>query len=88
MGGMREHDVLVFLTSLAVLLSVARLLGETSRRLGFPLVFGELASGIVLGPTVLGRVAPAAGHRRSGDQKKKRTPMRAIRGFMISSTLL
>jgi Kef-type K+ transport system membrane component KefB/mannitol/fructose-specific phosphotransferase system IIA component (Ntr-type) len=57
---MREHEVLVFLLSLAVLLSSARLLGELARRLGFPLVFGELASGILLGPTVFGRAAPAA----------------------------
>lgn len=59
---MKEHDVLVFLSSLAVLLSAARLLGETARRLGFPLVFGELASGIILGPTLLGRGAPRVHH--------------------------
>jgi Kef-type K+ transport system membrane component KefB/mannitol/fructose-specific phosphotransferase system IIA component (Ntr-type) len=59
---MHESDVLVFLLSLAVLLTAARLLGEMARRLGFPLIFGELASGIVLGPTVLGRVAPHAQH--------------------------
>jgi Kef-type K+ transport system membrane component KefB/mannitol/fructose-specific phosphotransferase system IIA component (Ntr-type) len=59
---MHESDVLVFLLSLAVLLSAARLLGELARRLGFPLVFGELASGIVLGPTLFGRVAPKAQH--------------------------
>jgi Kef-type K+ transport system membrane component KefB len=57
---MHEHEVLVFLLSLAVLLSAARLLGEIARRAGFPLVFGELASGILLGPTVLGRAAPGA----------------------------
>src|SRR5271165_1232856 len=57
---MHESDVLVFLLSLAVLLSAARLLGELARRLGFPLVFGELASGILLGPTVFGRAAPLA----------------------------
>jgi Kef-type K+ transport system membrane component KefB/mannitol/fructose-specific phosphotransferase system IIA component (Ntr-type) len=55
-----ESDVLVFLLSLAVLLSAARLLGELARRLGLPLVVGELASGILLGPTVLGRLAPNA----------------------------
>ncbi len=59
---MREHDVLVFILSLAVLLSSARLLGELARRLGFPLIFGELASGILLGPTVMGRAAPLAQH--------------------------
>jgi Kef-type K+ transport system membrane component KefB/mannitol/fructose-specific phosphotransferase system IIA component (Ntr-type) len=57
---MQEHDALVFLLSLAVLLSAARLLGEMARRLGLPLVFGELASGIFLGPTLFGRVAPGA----------------------------
>lgn len=45
---MHESDVLVFLLSLAVLLSAARLLEELARRLGFPLVFGELASGGLL----------------------------------------
>src|SRR5580704_10056977 len=59
---MHEHDVLVFLLSLAVLLSAARLLGEGARRLGFPLIFGELASGILLGPTVFGRISPAGQH--------------------------
>jgi Kef-type K+ transport system membrane component KefB/mannitol/fructose-specific phosphotransferase system IIA component (Ntr-type) len=57
---MGEHDVLIFLLSLAVLLSSARVLGELARRLGLPLIFGELASGIILGPTVLGRAAPHA----------------------------
>ena len=59
---MHEHEVLVFLLSLAVLLSAARLLGEGARRLGFPLIFGELASGILLGPTVFGRITPAGQH--------------------------
>jgi Kef-type K+ transport system membrane component KefB/mannitol/fructose-specific phosphotransferase system IIA component (Ntr-type) len=59
---MREHDILIFLLSLAVLLSTARLLGEFSRRAGMPLIFGELASGILLGPTVFGRLAPGAQH--------------------------
>jgi Kef-type K+ transport system membrane component KefB/mannitol/fructose-specific phosphotransferase system IIA component (Ntr-type) len=57
---MHESDALVFLLSLAVLLSSARVLGELARRVGLPLVFGEIASGILLGPTVLGRVLPSA----------------------------
>ena len=35
---------------------------EFARRLGLPLVFGELASGIFLGPTVMGRAMPGAQH--------------------------
>ena len=57
---MAEHDTLVFLLSLAALLASARLLGEAARWLGMPLVVGEIAAGIVLGPTVLGRIAPDA----------------------------
>lgn len=57
---MSEHDVLAFLLSLAILLTSARGLGELARRIGLPLVVGELCSGILLGPTVLGRIAPSA----------------------------
>ncbi|HEY2511685.1 MAG TPA: cation:proton antiporter [Polyangiaceae bacterium] len=57
---MTEHDVLVFLLSLAVLLTGARVLGELARALGLPLVIGEITAGILLGPTALGRLAPGA----------------------------
>jgi Kef-type K+ transport system membrane component KefB/mannitol/fructose-specific phosphotransferase system IIA component (Ntr-type) len=55
-----EHDVLVFLLALGALLTSARLLGEVARRLGLPLVAGEILGGVILGPTVLGRFAPTA----------------------------
>jgi Kef-type K+ transport system membrane component KefB/mannitol/fructose-specific phosphotransferase system IIA component (Ntr-type) len=59
---MTEHDSLVFLLSLAAMLASARALGELARWLGMPLVVGEIAAGVVLGPTVLGRVAPGVQH--------------------------
>lgn len=55
-----HQDVLVFLVSLAVLLGSARILGAGARRLGLPAVAGEIVSGIVIGRTVLGRIAPQA----------------------------
>ena len=55
-----EHQVLVFLVQLAVLLALARLLGQACKRLGQPAVVGELAAGVLLGPSVLGRAAPDA----------------------------
>jgi Kef-type K+ transport system membrane component KefB len=55
-----EHHALVFLLSLAVLLGVARLLGEGARALGLPLVVGEILAGVLLGETGLGRIAPSA----------------------------
>jgi Kef-type K+ transport system membrane component KefB/mannitol/fructose-specific phosphotransferase system IIA component (Ntr-type) len=55
---MTEHDSLVFLLSLGVMLASARVLGELARWLGMPMVVGEIAAGIALGPTVLGRISP------------------------------
>ena len=57
---MTEQDTIVFLVALAVLLGMARLLGELARAAGMPLVVGELLAGILLGPTVFGRLAPDA----------------------------
>jgi Kef-type K+ transport system membrane component KefB len=54
-----DNDVLIFLLSLAVLLGSARVLGELGRLAGLPLVVGEIAAGILLGPTALGRLSPA-----------------------------
>lgn len=45
---------------LAAMLAVAILLGHAARRLGIPAVVGEIAGGLVLGPTVLGRLSPEA----------------------------
>lgn len=57
---MHEHDALVFLLSLAMLLGVARLLGELARSIGLPLVVGEITTGILLGDTGLKRIWPEA----------------------------
>jgi Kef-type K+ transport system membrane component KefB len=46
------------LVQLAVLLASANLLGRIARRFRAPAVVGELAAGIVLGPSVLGAMAP------------------------------
>ncbi|WP_399944145.1 cation:proton antiporter [Streptomyces sp. BBFR25] len=56
---MSEHQTLLFLTQLAVLLLVGSGMGQLARRVGLPGVVGELLSGVVLGPTVLGHLSPA-----------------------------
>jgi len=55
-----DADMVRLLAALALLLFSARLLGEAVRRLGQAPVLGEIVAGIVLGPTVLGRLAPGA----------------------------
>ena len=54
-----EHHLLVFWLELFVLLLAARGLGTLLRRIGQPSVIGELAAGLLLGPSVLGQLAPA-----------------------------
>ncbi|HVM20980.1 MAG TPA: cation:proton antiporter [Egibacteraceae bacterium] len=58
MDPLTEHELLVFWVQLLILVAVARGLGGLMRRVGQPAVIGELAAGLLLGPTVLGRVAP------------------------------
>jgi Kef-type K+ transport system membrane component KefB len=47
------------LLALAVIIAAAHLLGALFRRMGQPPVVGEMIAGISLGPSLLGRVAPA-----------------------------
>jgi Kef-type K+ transport system membrane component KefB/nucleotide-binding universal stress UspA family protein len=54
------HAVLLLLVQLALLIGVARLGAELVRRVGLPAVVGELAAGIMLGPTVFGHYLPGA----------------------------
>lgn len=56
--GLGHHAVLVLVLQLAVLLGVARLLGELMRKLDQPAVVGELMAGLVVGPSILGKLAP------------------------------
>jgi Kef-type K+ transport system membrane component KefB/mannitol/fructose-specific phosphotransferase system IIA component (Ntr-type) len=55
-----SHDVTVMFLALGVLLAVARLFGEVARRFNQPAILGEILAGILLGPTVLGSLLPAA----------------------------
>ncbi|WP_434739707.1 cation:proton antiporter [Micromonospora sp. SH-82] len=52
------HSLLVFLVAVVVLLLVARLLGTVAERFGAPAIVGELFTGVLLGPSLLGSVAP------------------------------
>ena len=53
-----EHQLLIFLVQMLLLLVLARGLGEVCRALGHPRLVGEILVGILLGPTLLGRVSP------------------------------
>jgi Kef-type K+ transport system membrane component KefB len=53
-----EHDFALLLFQLFTLLSLALGLGELFRRFGQPTVIGEIFAGILLGPSILGTLAP------------------------------
>jgi len=44
--------------AVAIILAVARVLGEIARHFGQPPIVGEIAAGVILGKTILGRFAP------------------------------
>lgn len=55
-----EHDLLLFWAQFVLLLTVARGLGYLFRRVGQPAVVGELAAGLLIGPSIFGRFLPGA----------------------------
>jgi Kef-type K+ transport system membrane component KefB len=57
-----EHQLLIFWLQILALLACARGLGALARRVGQPAVVGELAAGLLLGPSVLGALAPGVQH--------------------------
>jgi Kef-type K+ transport system membrane component KefB len=55
-----QHHLEHVLLALAVVILAGRLLGIAFRRIGQPPVIGEIVAGILLGPSLLGRISPAA----------------------------
>jgi Kef-type K+ transport system membrane component KefB/nucleotide-binding universal stress UspA family protein len=68
-------DILRLVFQIAVLLLSARLLGEVSQRLGQPAVLGEIAAGVILGPSLLSGLIPAFGQWL--------LPQTAVQGYLI-----
>jgi Kef-type K+ transport system membrane component KefB len=61
-GPQVEQTLLAVLTQLIVILVAARLSGLLFRRLGQPQVCGEIAAGLILGPSLFGRLSPHLFH--------------------------
>jgi Kef-type K+ transport system membrane component KefB len=58
MDKLSSQEIIRLLVQLGVLLAFSRLFAELARRVKQPPVLGEIVAGIVLGPTLLGTVAP------------------------------
>jgi Kef-type K+ transport system membrane component KefB/nucleotide-binding universal stress UspA family protein len=57
-AGKEPHFLLTLLLQIAVVLATARAMGELFRRIHQPRVVGEMVAGIMLGPSLLGWLAP------------------------------
>ena len=53
-----SHQLLIFILEVATLLALAFALGRIAVRLKMPAVVGELLAGVILGPSLLGFLAP------------------------------
>lgn len=53
-----EYDIIVFLSSVAVMLFFSRAIGEFLKKFKQPIVLGEIIAGIILGPTIIGALFP------------------------------
>jgi Kef-type K+ transport system membrane component KefB/mannitol/fructose-specific phosphotransferase system IIA component (Ntr-type) len=60
MDKLSQHEIVVMFLALGTLLAAARLFGEAARYFRQPAVLGEIVAGVLLGPAVLGRLAPEA----------------------------
>lgn len=56
-----EHNLLLMWVQLLVIVLAARSLGSLMQRIGQPRVIGELFAGVILGPSILIKLWPAAG---------------------------
>jgi Kef-type K+ transport system membrane component KefB len=57
-GGHTENILLIVIVQLIVIIAVSRIFGSLFRRMGQPLVCGEIAAGLILGPSFFGGMFP------------------------------
>ena len=60
MGALLHSPLTLFIVQAGLIIAVSRLLGRLARLLGQPMVVAEIGAGILLGPSLLGLLAPHA----------------------------
>lgn len=60
MGHLLTHPFTLLLVQTVAIITTSRLLGLVTRRLGQPMVVAEIVAGVLLGPSLLGWLAPGA----------------------------
>jgi Kef-type K+ transport system membrane component KefB/nucleotide-binding universal stress UspA family protein len=62
MHGLAQNPLTVLIVQLMVIIGLSRLIGKVTRWVGQPLVIAEIVAGVVLGPSLLGWLAPDLMH--------------------------
>ena len=78
----------IFIAELGLLLFVGRLMGEAAQRLGQPTVMGQLIGGLLLGPSMLGLLWPAAQHALFPATAEQKSMLNAISQLGVLLLLL
>ncbi len=58
MAKLSPNDLVTLLLAISIMLILARIAAEVGKKIGLPLVMGELLVGVFLGPTIFGTFAP------------------------------
>ncbi|NOT53106.1 MAG: PTS transporter subunit EIIA, partial [Deltaproteobacteria bacterium] len=85
---MSEHQSLLFLLQVLLLLGLARGCGEVMRRWGYPALIGEMLVGITLGPTLFGRLFPETQQALFPADPLQRTMLETVSWFGVLFLLL
>jgi Kef-type K+ transport system membrane component KefB len=78
----------IFFAELGLLLLVGRALGELMQRFGQPAVMGQLLGGLLLGPSVLGLIAPDLQHTLFPQTAEQKSMVAAVSQLGILLLLL
>ena len=87
-GAATPSSEAIFIAELGLLLLVGRLMGEAAQRLGQPAVMGQLIGGLLLGPSVLGLIWPAAQHALFPSAVEQKSMINAVSQLGILMLLL
>ena len=85
-----EHgaSVVIYISQIVVLLIAGRVAGESMQRIGQPPVIGQIIAGIVVGPSVLGIIAPGLYHNLFPNSAEQKAMLDAVAQLGILLLLL
>jgi Kef-type K+ transport system membrane component KefB len=81
-------SVVVYISQIVVLLIAGRVAGESMQRIGQPPVIGQIIAGIIVGPSVLGIIAPGLYHNLFPSSAEQKAMLDAVAQLGILLLLL